>query len=183
MKEQTLARNLAVFGLGLGMAELLAPRYIARCIGVSEDNTRWLQALGLREIGSSLGIMQGKPGPFLWSRVAGDIMDLSLLAAALRSPETERRRVNTAIAAVAGVTILDVIAASLCSRDHSEPSWRVSEPTGYRSGMSTGEPATLRSACDEAMARHPAGHRSAEDQASSDGGESRWATPAAGFGG
>src|SRR4051812_25695810 len=102
MKEQTLARNLAVFSLGLGLAELFAPRKLAQLIGISEEHTRTLQALGLREIGSGLGIMQGRPAYFLWSRVAGDAMDLALLGAALNSDRSNRRRVSLAIAAVAG---------------------------------------------------------------------------------
>jgi hypothetical protein len=164
MKEQTLARNLAAFSLGLGLAELLAPRKIARLIGVSEDNERTLQMLGLREIASGLGIMQGKTGYFLWSRVAGDIMDLGLLSAAMRSAQSDKRRLNVAIAAVVGVTILDVVASSLCSRSHSEPGWRISEPEGYRGGISQDEPTALRAAADEAM-RDQSGHVWREEMA------------------
>jgi hypothetical protein len=163
MKEQTLARNIAVFSLGLGLAELLAPRKVARLIGVSEDHERTLQLLGLREIASGLGIMQGKPGVFLWSRVAGDIMDLSLLGAALKSPQSDKRRVNTAIAAVVGVTVLDVVASALCSRSHAEPGWRISEPESYRGAISREDPAALRAASDEAM-RHQSGHVWREDE-------------------
>ena len=57
---------------------------------------------------------------FGWSRVAGDIMDLSLLGAALtqtrsqsmpvsRSLDDDRRRLTWVISAMAAVTVLDVI--------------------------------------------------------------------------
>src|SRR3954468_22645484 len=158
MKEQTLARNLAVFSLGLGLAELLAPRKVAQLIGVSEEHERTLQALGLREIASGLGIMQGKAPYFLWSRVAGDLMDLALLGAALKSDRSDKRRVGFAIGAVAGVTLLDVIASSMTSRDPSEPGWRIADSEGYRRGMSVEDPASLRAASDDAMQQHQSGH-------------------------
>src|SRR5687768_10776198 len=75
MNEYQLARNLGAFSIGLGLAEILFPRQLARLIGVSEEHDKTLLLLGLREMASGLGIMQGKPAYFLWSRVAGDIMD------------------------------------------------------------------------------------------------------------
>jgi hypothetical protein len=176
MKEQSLARSLSMFSIGLGLAELLAPRQVARLIGVSEDNARTLQALGLREIASGLGIMQGNAGYFLWSRVAGDVMDLSLLGVALKSPHSNRQRVNCAISAVAAVTVLDVIAASLCSRSHTEPGWRIQEPTAYRGGLGQGDPRALRSSVDEAMA-YQSGHV-ARDNDESTGRENDFTTEA-----
>jgi hypothetical protein len=158
MKEQSLARFLANFSLGLGLAELLAPRHVARLAGVSPRHARTIQALGLREIGSGLGLMQGKPAWFLWARVAGDAMDLGLLAAAARSPGSNPRRVNGALLAVAGVTVLDVAASLLCSRSHSEPGWRIAEPETYRGAIAREEPQAARAACDAAMTEHASGH-------------------------
>lgn len=165
MKEQSLARGLAAFSLGLGFAELFAPRKVAQWIGISEDHARLLQLMGLREITSGLGIMQGKPKYFLWSRVAGDALDLSLLGAAMRSPETDRRRASIALGAVAGVTILDVVASILHSREHTEPGWRIVEPGTYRGGLSEGDPQSLRAAADDAMRTHQSGHVWREEQA------------------
>jgi hypothetical protein len=141
MKEQQLARNLAVLSLGLGAAELLAPRQVARLIGISEEHEKTLQMLGLREIASGLGIMQGKPAYFLWSRVAGDIMDLALLGAAMKSDRSERRRLEGALFAVAAVTVADIVASVLHSRDHTEPGWRDRRPMSSRAGIARGESA------------------------------------------
>lgn len=135
MKQQQLARNLAFFSLGLGFAELLAPRKLARLIGISEDHETTLRLLGLREIASGLGIMQGNPAYFLWSRVAGDAMDLGLLGAAYRSEDSDRSRLNLAIGAVAGVAILDVIASALHTRSPADPSWRDDRPMSTRGGL------------------------------------------------
>lgn len=165
MNEQSLARGLAAFSLGLGFAELLAPRRVAQLIGISEDHARLLQLMGLREIGSGLGIMQGKPKYFLWSRVAGDALDLSLLGAAMRSPETDRRRASIAMGAVAGVTILDVVASILHSREHTEPGWRIADPGTYRGAISEDDPHALRAATDEAMRSHQSAHVWREEEA------------------
>lgn len=109
-----LAKGLGLFSLGLGLCEVLAPEGVARLIGVRADanHKRTLRAAGLREITSGLGILgQVDNKGWLWSRVGGDVMDLALLAGALREPDSKRDRVLLAAAAVLGVTLLDVIAS------------------------------------------------------------------------
>jgi uncharacterized membrane protein len=111
-----LARGLGWFSIGLGLAEIVAPRAVARLIGV-RNHPVLLAALGLREITSGLGILsRSHRAGWLWSRVAGDIIDLSLLGTAFASEDTDKRRVESAAAAVAGVTVLDAIAAWQHSR-------------------------------------------------------------------
>ena len=144
MNEQQLARNLAVFSLGLGLAELLAPRQTARLIGIGEEHEKTLQLLGLREIASGLGLMQGKSSYFLWSRVAGDVMDLGLLATAMKSERNDRRRLQGAIVAVAAVTALDILASVLHSRDYIDPAWRDSRPMESRAGIRQEHRGTMR---------------------------------------
>jgi uncharacterized membrane protein len=116
----TLARTLGWFSIGLGLSELLAPRRLSRLVG-SPEQPRLLQALGAREIASGLGILIGRRRPqWMWSRVAGDMIDLALLGAALADRRSERRRVAAAAAAVAGVTALDVLAARRVRRARLE---------------------------------------------------------------
>lgn len=109
-----LSRGLGWFSLGLGLAELFAPRVVARAIGLGTPtklHTILFPVLGLREIASGLAILtRPRPARYLWSRVAGDVVDLALLATALG---TARDRVKTlgATAAVLGVTALDAVAA------------------------------------------------------------------------
>src|SRR5687767_3248988 len=107
-----LARGLGWFSLGLGMTELLAPRFIARISGVPEKRTGVIRLYGLREIASGIGIFaQKNPEEALWSRVAGDVLDLTSLGLACTSPEAKRGRITFATANVLAVTALDVIAA------------------------------------------------------------------------
>jgi uncharacterized membrane protein len=120
-----LANGLAWFSIGLGLAELLAPNRVARFIGVKESGTNraLLRAFGARELSAGVGILSRQDrSPWVWSRVAGDVMDLSMLGAALSSTDTERRRASTAAAAVLGVTALDVLVGKRLSEDESTES-------------------------------------------------------------
>jgi hypothetical protein len=75
-----LARGLGWFSLGLGAAQLLAPRTVAKIAGVNPDeNQSLIRLFGLRELASGVAIfMQGdRPAEAVWSRVAGDALDLA----------------------------------------------------------------------------------------------------------
>lgn len=116
LREERLARALGWFSIGLGLTEMAAPRVVARLVGVN-DNRVVLRALGLREIASGVGILSGRrPAGWLWSRVGGDIIDLAVLGAALKSPNANRRRVAAATAAVTGITLLDLRASQKLSQ-------------------------------------------------------------------
>jgi hypothetical protein len=153
MNEYQLARNLGIFSIGLGLAEILAPRQIARLIGIGEGHETTLQLLGVREVASGLGIMQGRPAYFLWSRVAGDIMDLGLLSAALDT-DCDRRRVRDAMVAVAAVTAIDLLASALHTRRFEDPAWRDERPMESRGAISREDPKSLRASTDETMSRY-----------------------------
>lgn len=111
-----LAKGLGWFSLGLGMTELLAPKFIARISGVPERRSGLIRLYGLREIASGIGIFaQKNPAEALWSRVAGDVLDLTSLGLACTSPDAKRGRITFATANVVAVTALDVIAAKQLS--------------------------------------------------------------------
>jgi uncharacterized membrane protein len=108
------ARGLGWFSLGLGVAQLLAPRRVARLIGIRDDERTChiVQTIGVREISSGAAILTNteSAGP-VWMRVVGDVMDLGLLGWAMQSEDTERDRVVAATAAVAGITLIDALSA------------------------------------------------------------------------
>jgi uncharacterized membrane protein len=112
---ETLADFLGFFSIGLGLAETLAPGAVARAIGVDPRSDRvrnTLRLMGMREITSGLGILsKQQPATWVWSRVAGDALDLGLLATAMTNPENKRGRTMFGIASVLGVTALDVMNA------------------------------------------------------------------------
>lgn len=147
--QRRIASGVGWFGIGLGLFELAAPRTLARLIGLEAPSTRWrgarrwgladlgprgtrgdpvhsliIRGLGLREILSGVGILaRPRPAPWLWSRVVGDMMDLSLLGLALNSSRTDRTRLAAATAAVAGVTALDVYASLEFTRAGRSGRW------------------------------------------------------------
>src|SRR5918997_880790 len=93
---ERLARALGWFSLGLGLAQIAAPRRVANLIGLpgDEGDQKVMRLVGAREIASGFGILaQTKPTPWLWSRVGGDAMDLALLRSAMDSPRADKDRV------------------------------------------------------------------------------------------
>ncbi len=114
-----LAKGLGWFSIGLGLAELLAPRAIANISGVSNKHTGLIRLYGLRELASGIAIFsQKKPAEAMWSRVAGDAVDLVSLGVACASPDAKRGRLTFATVNVLAVTALDVICAAQLSNGH-----------------------------------------------------------------
>jgi uncharacterized membrane protein len=113
------AKGLGWFSIGLGLAQITAPRAVARLIGVNDDDeTRnTMFAVGLREITSGIGILsRPRPAGWVWTRVGGDLMDLALLGKAISSDDNDRNRVTAATAAVVGVTLLDLMTGQQLSK-------------------------------------------------------------------
>ena len=120
---RSLATFLGWFSVGLGLVELLAPRGLARAIGLrpSSATAAVMQGLGLREIASGAGILS-HPESKEWvgTRVGGDVMDLALLGVALLNSE-RRTRTLLASAAVIGVGALDLLATEQLAEARKSP--------------------------------------------------------------
>jgi hypothetical protein len=117
---EALALALGWFSVALGTAELVAPRQLARLIGVPahDRNANLLRTFGAREVASGIGILTRRDkAKWLWSRVGGDALDLAALGAASTEFSSQPRRLAIAAAAVAGVTALDVQCARRLSED------------------------------------------------------------------
>jgi uncharacterized membrane protein len=112
MNEQKLAQGLGWFSIGLGLAELLAPRQVSRLTGIN-DHQGVLRLIGTRELSSGLGILSGeRTDVWMWSRVAGDAIDLAFLGSGLGSSRADRKKVGVALLAVGAVTALDLICSA-----------------------------------------------------------------------
>ena len=137
--EGRLANGLGWFSIGLGLAEIMAPKGLARLIGVRRDHPVLFRLLGVREIVSGVGILTNhRPAGSVWSRVAGDAMDLSLLGAALLTPGNDANKVAGAMVAVLGVTALDITNAQQLSR-----------PAGQRDGTVRARSVTINRPAEE----------------------------------
>ena len=118
MDDRTMARGLAWFGIGLGLAELFAPRRVAQATGL-QGHEGTLQLYGLREIASGVVILAAaEPERHLGLRVAGDLLDGGLLALRATPANPRRGRTLAAALAVAPVVILDT-ATWLKARDRA----------------------------------------------------------------
>lgn len=115
----SLANALGWFSIGLGLTELLAPNRVARALGM-EGREGLIRAFGAREIASGVMALSPERRAGLWSRVAGDMMDLATLLPALHDHNPKRNNVAGAIAMVTGVTFLDIVAAQSTTMQHSE---------------------------------------------------------------
>lgn len=115
-----VARGLGWFSIGLGLVELVAPGKMARVLGL-EGNETLLRAYGGREVGAGMWALSTNPAPAIWSRVAGDIVDLGTLTAGLRDGDEEQQRnAKIAAAAVAGFLVIDLVTAIALTSEQSE---------------------------------------------------------------
>lgn len=109
-----VARGLGWFSIGLGLAELLLPRVVARATGM-RGRESLLRAYGVREIATGVALLAARnPAPWLWARVGGDALDLAMLG---REGSLRHAGTVAAVAAVAGVTAVDVVAAQTLRAD------------------------------------------------------------------
>ena len=132
MRPGLLPRALGWLSLGLGVTSLAAPRTVSRICGVERSLLApvAVRAVGAREILHAAGLLASRrPAAWVWSRVAGDAMDLVLLGRAMahrrampslvpgtRGRDRRRRRTMVATAAVAGMTAIDLAAAIQSTR-------------------------------------------------------------------
>jgi uncharacterized membrane protein len=101
--------GLGWFSVALGFAEIAAPGALAEIIGIRKRKPL-LRLLGAREFLNGVGILSSPMSPgWLWGRVVGDVLDLSLLGLALANANGTRARIAAATAAVVGVTAADVL--------------------------------------------------------------------------
>ena len=135
---QALAQGLGWFSIGLGLAEVIAPGKLARALGM-EGNETLIQAYGIREIATGVGIFSSNnPAPWLWGRVAGDALDVATLATGLAGDNPRKGSVGLAIAAVLGVTALDVICAQSLSQEAQAAARLPARDYSGRSGFPRG---------------------------------------------
>jgi len=106
-----LTRFLGWFSIGLGVCELVKPGAISRIAG-SNNHKGLVRFYGAREVAAGVGILSSQnPGKWLWARVAGDVVDIASIVKG-----SSNGVVSTgALAAVAGVTALDIYCAQRAS--------------------------------------------------------------------
>ncbi len=133
-----IARGLGWFSLGLGLAEIIAPGKLAGALGLEGKETL-LRAYGGREIGAGIWALSDTPGPALWARFGGDLVDLGTLAMGLRGADSaQKRNAGIALAAVAGITAVDLLTAMKITSERSSEKGQTGRDYSDRSGFPGG---------------------------------------------
>ncbi|MCW2879036.1 MAG: putative rane protein [Sphaerisporangium sp.] len=137
-----LACALGWASLGLGIVQLAAPGAVSRLSGV--DDSAWartgVRLVGVRELMHAAVLLGSRrPAPWVWTRVAGDAMDLTVLGRAMAKRTGWRRaRVMAAMAAVAGITATDLYTATRANR-HG-PRTQIMGPMDLRAAITVNRP-------------------------------------------
>jgi len=109
----SLTRFLGWFSIGLGVCEVLKPGAVSRIAGAN-NHKNLVRFYGLREIAAGVGILTNPDSSkWLWARVAGDVVDI---ASILKGSDNGVASTG-ALAAVAGVTALDIYCAKRVSAE------------------------------------------------------------------
>ena len=110
-RARTMARALGWLSIGLGLAEVFAPGTVRQARNVPA-RARLLGVFGSRDISSGIAILTAdRPASMVWSRVAGDIMDLVAFAPSLRGSRAAPSGSKLALAALMALTALDIYVA------------------------------------------------------------------------
>ncbi|MBZ9677621.1 hypothetical protein [Mesorhizobium sp. ES1-1] len=139
-----LAHKLSWFSIALGVVELVGAERIAGALGM-RGKEHLIRAYGAREISSGILSLSVDKQAGLWSRVAGDGLDIATLLAAYRHDNPKRDNVGLALAMVAGISLLDVIAAKGVTARHSRGATKprdYSDRSGFPGGLAAARSAS-----------------------------------------
>jgi len=121
---EKIARGIGWFSVGIGIAQIVAPRLVTRLVGLPLPPALTI-ACGVRELVCGIGILtQEQPRPWVQARVVGDALDLTAFGAALLLPGADRSRLAVSTAAVASVAALDVYCSRELAKDRRRPAPR-----------------------------------------------------------
>jgi hypothetical protein len=132
-----LAQALGWFSIGLGAIELFAPHRVTRPLGM-RGKEGLVRAYGVREIFSGIMALSVDKQAGLWSRVAGDGMDIAALVSQLRGDNPRKANVTLALLMVGGIAWLDYIGAQDLATQRSARAGRrrlYSDRSGFPNGL------------------------------------------------
>ncbi|HZT90459.1 MAG TPA: hypothetical protein VFA05_00305 [Gaiellaceae bacterium] len=119
-----LARSLGWFSVALGAAQLVVPKAMCKLVGATGEGTAPLlmRLFGLRELAQGLAILvRPRPTVWVWSRVAGDALDVSALGVVAARNPGRRLRAAVAAANVLPIAVADVFEARHLSAQQGPP--------------------------------------------------------------
>lgn len=132
-----LAKALGWFSLALGAVEMMAPHRITRLLGM-RGSEGMVRAFGAREMAAGMLTLSTEKQVGLMSRVAGDALDIATLMLAYNRRNRQRDNVATALGAVIGITILDIVVTQTVMAVHARGKGEVrdySNRSGFPKGL------------------------------------------------
>ena len=123
MNQDTVARGLGWFSIGIGLVEMLAPRPIAKFLGSKHPGL--IRVFGARELAVGVGILAlNKPkAPWLWARAGGNALDIAALTMTYNNNAATRQTVGFSLANVVAITALDL----WCAQQLKPYNWPISQ--------------------------------------------------------
>ena len=113
-------RALGLLSITIGIIAVASPRRVSEHLGI-EAGEDAMSAFGAREIASGAGLLSPvKPGPWFWTRVGGDVMDLAVIAKSLGRDNPKRHIAAIVAFTVAGIAVIDTIMAVEALRHKDE---------------------------------------------------------------
>ena len=129
------ARGLGLISIMLGGIDIAGARAMADMLGM-RGQERLIQLCGVREVLQGMAILAARdPTMWVWARIAGDALDIGIVAAEhYAGNRSKARNKALALAVVGGITALDVMNARRLSRENREP-WSPGIDFSARSGL------------------------------------------------
>lgn len=140
------AKGLGWFSIALGLTELFGAKKLTKALGM-EGQEGLVRTFGARELASGMLCLSVDEKVGVWSRIGGDGLDIATLVAAYNDDNPKKHNVALALAAVAGVTLLDLATAQALTRRHG-PARGVKRDYSDRSGFPKGLASARGSATD-----------------------------------
>ncbi|HEY3518472.1 MAG TPA: SRPBCC family protein [Gammaproteobacteria bacterium] len=172
------SKFLGWFSVGLGTLGLVAPRVVARAIGV-QPTPMWngvLRFFGARELANGAGILANpRSKEWVGMRVGGDALDLATLGVAM-TQTTSPSRTLAATAFVLGAAVFDLVGTERLAERRKAPTReyaRYAEPVVLRS-ITVGRPVNEVYAYWKDFANFPRFMQHVESIESLGEGRSRW---------
>jgi hypothetical protein len=133
------AKGLGWFSIALGLTELLGAERLTKALGM-EGKEGLVRAFGARELVHGMLCLSVDDKLGAWSRVGGDALDIATLLAAYNDNNPKKHNVALALAAVAGVTLLDLATAQGLTVRHSPKRGQkrdYSDRSGFPKGLAS----------------------------------------------
>lgn len=115
---ESAAKGLGWFSIALGLTELFGAKQLTKALGM-KGQEGLVRAFGARELVAGVLCLSVDDKVGVWSRVGGDALDIATLVAAYKDDNPKKHNVALALAAVAGVTLLDLATAQGLTMRHS----------------------------------------------------------------